>query len=68
MPRVKPPVRRPNAEVRGREYLTEDEVDALRKAASKLGRHGHRDATMILIAYTHGMRASELGRPPLGPG
>jgi integrase len=28
--------------------------------ARKVGRYGHRDATMILIAYRHGLRASEL--------
>jgi type 1 fimbriae regulatory protein FimB/type 1 fimbriae regulatory protein FimE len=30
------------------------------EAARKTGRYGHRDATMILIAYRHGLRASEL--------
>jgi type 1 fimbriae regulatory protein FimE len=58
----KPPARRKNDDVRGREYLTEDEVNSLRRAAAKLGRHGHRDATMILIAYTHGLRVTELVR------
>jgi integrase len=29
-------------------------------AAQRLGRHGHRDATMILLAYRHGLRVSEL--------
>lgn len=57
-----PPLRRKNADVRGREYLTEDEVDRLRRAAGQLGRHGHRDATLILLAYTHGLRATELIR------
>ena len=28
--------------------------------ARKVGRHGHRDATMILVAYRHGLRASEV--------
>lgn len=28
--------------------------------ARKRGRYGHRDATMILIAYRHGLRVSEL--------
>jgi integrase len=28
--------------------------------AAKGNRHGHRDATMILVAYRHGLRASEL--------
>ena len=44
---------------RSREYLTEKEVDRLIEAA-KGNRHGHRDATAILIAYRHGLRASEL--------
>lgn len=57
---LKPPRRVPNAERRGREYLTETEVEKLMGAAEKLGRHGHRDATMILIAYRHGLRVSEL--------
>ena len=52
--------RRPkNAELRTREYLTDDEVQRLTDAA-KSNRHGHRDATMILVAYHHGLRASEL--------
>ena len=29
-------------------------------AAAKQGRWGHRDATMLLVAYRHGLRASEL--------
>jgi type 1 fimbriae regulatory protein FimB/type 1 fimbriae regulatory protein FimE len=55
-----PPRRRPNADSRGREHLTSDEVERLIKAASKSGRHGQRNATMILIAYRHGLRVSEL--------
>jgi len=53
------PERRPNAEYRKREYLTEDEITKLIKAATG-NRHGHRDATMILVAYRHGFRASEV--------
>ena len=45
--------------MRTREYLTESEVDRLMKAASS-NRWGHRDATMILVAFRHGLRASEL--------
>jgi type 1 fimbriae regulatory protein FimB/type 1 fimbriae regulatory protein FimE len=45
--------------MRTREYLTETEVQRLRDAA-KRNRHGHRNATMILVAYRHGLRASEL--------
>jgi integrase len=44
---------------RPREYLTEREIDKLIEAA-KANRWGHRDATAILIAYRHGLRASEL--------
>ena len=55
-----PPARRPNAELRSREYLTGSEVESLMQAASRTGRHGHRDRTLILIAYRHGLRVSEL--------
>ena len=53
------PRRRPNAELRTREHLTEAEVNKLITAA-KGNRYGHRDATMLLIAFRHGLRASEL--------
>jgi type 1 fimbriae regulatory protein FimB/type 1 fimbriae regulatory protein FimE len=43
-----------------RPYLTETEVSQLCEAARKRGRYGHRDATMILMAYRHGLRVSEL--------
>ena len=48
-----------NRPVRPREYLTEREIEKLIKAAGE-NRWGHRDATAILIAYRHGLRASEL--------
>src|SRR5215831_13590437 len=54
-----PPPRRRNTELRAREYLTDAEINRLIVAASR-NRHGHRDATMILIAYRHGLRVSEL--------
>jgi Phage integrase family len=44
---------------RSREYLTEREVERLIEAA-KQNRSGHRDATAILVAYRHGLRASYL--------
>jgi type 1 fimbriae regulatory protein FimB/type 1 fimbriae regulatory protein FimE len=43
-----------------RRYLTEREVERLMDTARKHSRHGHRDSTMILIAYRHGLRAGEL--------
>jgi integrase len=49
-----------NKDVRSREYLTEKEVDKLMAAAKGVGRHGHRDATLILIGYRHALRVSEL--------
>lgn len=44
---------------RPREYLTEREIEKLMDAAGD-NRWGHRDATAILLAYRHGLRASEL--------
>ena len=49
-----------NSTVRTREYLTTREIERLMAAARKSSRYGHRDATMILIGYRHGLRASEL--------
>ena len=53
------PRRKPNAEYRSREHLTEREVERLIEAM-KGNRWGHRDATMVLLAYRHGLRAAEL--------
>jgi type 1 fimbriae regulatory protein FimB/type 1 fimbriae regulatory protein FimE len=53
------PKRLPNGRLRTREYMTEAEVERL-MAAAKGNRYGHRDATMALVAYRHGLRASEL--------
>src|SRR5260370_4130379 len=44
---------------RSREYLPDGEVERITEAA-KQNRSGHRDATAILVAYRHGLRASEL--------
>jgi integrase len=48
-----------NSDLRSREYLTPKEVEKLCKEARQ-GRYGHRDATMILIAFRHGLRAQEI--------
>ena len=53
------PRRLPNHELRPREHLTEREVEKLIEAAKK-NRHRQRDATIILICFRHGLRASEL--------
>ncbi len=55
-----PPRRVKNQERRSREYLTQDEVERLMAAARRTGRHRHRDATLILFAYRHGLRVTEL--------
>ena len=56
---VAPPRRHPNAELRPREHLTEREVEKLIEA-TKGNRWGQRDSTMILLAFRHGLRASEV--------
>ena len=53
------PTRPRNRDLRPREYLTPSEVETLIRTARK-GRHGHRDATLILVAYRHGLRAIEI--------
>ncbi|MGZ5875129.1 MAG: tyrosine-type recombinase/integrase [Bradyrhizobium sp.] len=57
---VEPGLRRlANAEMRSREYLLPGEIEKLVRAA-KDGRWGHRDATLIMVGYRHGLRAMEL--------
>jgi integrase len=53
------PRRPPNRDLRTREHLTEAEVERLIKA-TKDNRYPHRDATMVLVAYRHRLRVSEL--------
>ena len=55
-----PPLRRLNKDLRSREYLTTEEVDQLATAARSIGRHGHRDSALIMLAFRHGLRVSEL--------
>ena len=55
-----PPRSRTRAEAgKPRDYLTPDEVDKLMTAARGVGRHGHGDATIILLMSRHGLRISE---------
>jgi type 1 fimbriae regulatory protein FimE len=56
----KVPTRPKNRDVRSREHLLPAEIDALMKAAGQVGRHRLRDRTLILVAYRHGLRVSEL--------
>src|SRR5512139_1026430 len=53
------PRRKPNAAYRSREHLTAQEVQRL-VGAAKDNRWGLRDSTMVLVAFRHGLRASEL--------
>jgi type 1 fimbriae regulatory protein FimB/type 1 fimbriae regulatory protein FimE len=56
-----PPVRQPNQASRTREYLTPDEVERMIAAARRGGgRLAERDGLLIMMAYRHGFRASEL--------
>ena len=47
-------------DTRPRKHLTPAEVSALLKAARKSGRYGLRDEALVMVCYTHGMRAAEL--------
>lgn len=60
MPPVLPPLKTPNSQKRTREHLVPQEIEAMLKAARSIGRHGNRDATLILVGYRHGLRVSEL--------
>jgi integrase len=60
MARTPPPPKIFNLEQRSREHLFPTEVTAMISAAKKFGRHKLRDSTLILIAYRHGLRISEL--------
>ena len=53
------PRRAKNRDLRTREYLTEHEIETL-AAAARQNRHGHRDASMVIVAFRHGLRSSEV--------
>ncbi len=56
--KVAPPKRRPDT--RPRKHLTPSEVKALLVAARHSGRYRLRDETAVLLAFRHGLRATEL--------
>ena len=56
----KPPQRQRNKDQRTREYLTTQEIEKLRQAAKGIGRHSHRDDTLILLLFRHALRVSEV--------
>ena len=48
-------------DVRTREYLLPEEVEAMLSVTKKLlSRHAHRNCTLILLIYRHGLRLSEV--------
>lgn len=49
-----------NINLRPREYLAEHEVEELIKAAKVKTRHGYRNSTLILVMFSHGLRAGEV--------
>jgi site-specific recombinase XerD len=51
--------RKPNTAFRTREYLTEAEIEALRKAARR-NRNPVRDELLVVLAFRHALRVSEL--------
>jgi len=55
-----PPIKLKNKYRRNREYLTDTEIEKLRKAARNKGRHGVRDDALILLMFRHGLRVSEV--------
>jgi integrase len=56
-----PPARQANRAVRSREHLRPDEVERLIVAARQVGRRvAERDALLIMMAYRHSLRASEI--------
>lgn len=60
--RLPPPRRKKNKDYRDVEHLEEPQVKALIKAAGEVGRHRDRDRAMILLAFHHGLRSSEVVR------
>ena len=57
--KAQPPTRPKNEDLREREHLRPEEIERLIEAA-RGNRYGGRDALMILMAYRHGLRASEV--------
>lgn len=60
-PKRRSPNLRKYDELRSREHLLPDEIDAMRRAIKQAeGYHAHRDTTLLLLIYRHGLRVSEV--------
>jgi integrase len=53
------PIRKENKHYRSREYLTLAEINKIITAAGERGRHKHRDRTLLMMMFRHGLRAIE---------
>lgn len=56
---MNPPTKKKNTALRKREYLTQQEIERIRKVARQNPRHGHRNDTLILMMFRHALRVSE---------
>lgn len=54
-----PPRKQRNRDVRERDYLREEEVESMIRAANR-GRNPLRDQALILLSFRHGLRSAEL--------
>jgi type 1 fimbriae regulatory protein FimB/type 1 fimbriae regulatory protein FimE len=54
-----PNTRKKNKDYRSREFLHPEELKELLQAVSVRGRHQHRDYTLLLLMYRHGLRVTE---------
>ncbi|WP_242054150.1 tyrosine-type recombinase/integrase [Nostoc parmelioides] len=57
---AQPPKRKTNKHYRSREYLTPSEVRSILNAAkNRPARYAHRDYTLMLMLFRHGLRVGE---------